>query len=93
MDFWDYFWLLLIFLPLAMMWGFALYDLFHRDDLGGGAKAVWLVVIVFLPFVGTFIYLTLRPRGATADERQLLAEEARGVAEGEAARRAATPSA
>ncbi len=93
MDFWDYFWLLLIFLPLALMWGFALYDLFGRDDLGGGAKAVWLVVIVFLPFVGTFIYLTLRPRGATPNERRMLAEEAQGVAEAEAARRPPAPAA
>jgi hypothetical protein len=92
MDFWDYFWLLLIFLPLAMMWGFALYDLFHRDDLGGAAKAVWLVVIIFLPFVGTFIYLTLRPRGATANERKMLDDEAAGVAAAEAARRPSAPA-
>jgi hypothetical protein len=92
MDFWDFFWLLVIFVPLTMMWGFSLYDLFHRDDLGGGAKAVWLVVIVFLPLVGTFIYLTLRPRGATSRERQMLAEEAAGVTAGRAAHQPSTPT-
>ena len=30
--FWENFFLLLIFLPLAMMWGFALIDIFRRDD-------------------------------------------------------------
>jgi hypothetical protein len=39
--FWETFFLLLIFLPLIMIWVFALLDVFRRDDLGGGWKALW----------------------------------------------------
>ncbi|WP_205328647.1 SHOCT domain-containing protein [Glycomyces sp. YM15] len=72
MSFWDFFWLLLIWLPLMMMWAFALLDIFRRDDLKGWLKALWVVVVVVLPFFGTLIYLIARPAGATAAEREAL---------------------
>jgi hypothetical protein len=31
--FWETFFLFLIFLPLALIWGFALLDIFRRDDM------------------------------------------------------------
>jgi hypothetical protein len=61
MDFWNVFWLLLIFIPLVMMWGFGVTDIFRRDDLSGGGKAVWLLVVLVLPLIGSLIYLALRP--------------------------------
>ena len=67
--FWQNFFLLLIFLPLAMIWGFALVDIFRRDDIGGGSKALWAVCVIVLPFLGTLIYLVTRPPGATKEER------------------------
>jgi len=73
-SFWNAFFLLLIFIPLVMIWAFAIIDIFRRDDLGGVAKAVWLVVVVVLPFVGTLVYLVARRPGATADERAAMAE-------------------
>lgn len=39
--FWQGFFLILIFLPLAFLWGFTLVDLFRRDDLSGWAVALW----------------------------------------------------
>ena len=69
MSFWDAFFLFLIYVPLIMVWGFAVFDIFQRDDLGGGAKAVWLVCVVLLPFVGTLIYLLFRRPGGTPEER------------------------
>jgi phospholipase D-like protein/putative oligomerization/nucleic acid binding protein len=69
MSFWDAFFLFLIYVPLIMVWGFAVFDIFRRDDLGGGSKALWLVVVVFLPFVGTLLYLLFRRPGATPEER------------------------
>ena len=42
MDFWDFFWLLFIFVPLVMVWAFALVDVFWRHDLSGGMKALWV---------------------------------------------------
>jgi hypothetical protein len=67
--FWETFFLFLIFLPLLMIWAFALVDIFRRDDMGGWAKALWVVAIFLVPFFGTLIYLIVRPAGATSEER------------------------
>jgi hypothetical protein len=71
-DFWDVFWLLFIFSPLAFMWGFVIVDIFRRDDIGGVMKAVWLLAVFVLPFLGSLIYLLFRPAGATAAERVMI---------------------
>lgn len=70
LDFWEAFWLLLIFIPLLLIWGFAIVDIFRRDDLSGWLKALWVVVVVIAPFFGTLIYLIFRRPGATPEERQ-----------------------
>ena len=36
-------------------------DIFARVDMGGWAKAGWLVVVFFLPVIGILIYLIARP--------------------------------
>jgi hypothetical protein len=61
MDFWDFFWLILIFVPLVMVWAYALVDVFWRHDLSGGMKALWVAAIFLLPFLGTLLYLIFRP--------------------------------
>ena len=73
-SFWENFFLLLIFLPLLMIWAFALVDVFRRDDMGGGSKALWVACIILVPFFGTLIYLVARPAGATREERQMIDE-------------------
>jgi hypothetical protein len=70
--FWENFFLLLIFLPLALVWGAALVDVFRRDDIGGFSKALWVACVILLPFFGTLIYLIARPAGATKQERAML---------------------
>lgn len=62
-------------------------DLFRDDSLGGGAKAVWLLFIWFVPFITLFIYLIARGGGmATRTQSQAqrqqeaAAEYIRGVA-------------
>ena len=32
-------------------------DIFRRHDIGGFAKAIWFIVIIFLPLIGSLIYL------------------------------------
>jgi Phospholipase_D-nuclease N-terminal len=59
--FWEAFFLLMIWVPLVMLWGFALFDIFRRGDLSGGAKALWVVLIFILPWLGVLIYLITRP--------------------------------
>jgi Phospholipase_D-nuclease N-terminal len=63
-DFWEWFFLLLIWVPLVMLWGVALIDIFKRDDMGGPTKALWIVIIFVLPWIGVFIYLIARPKTA-----------------------------
>jgi Phospholipase_D-nuclease N-terminal/Short C-terminal domain len=75
--FWENFFLLLIFLPLALIWGFALVDIFRRDDIGGISKALWVACVILVPFFGTLIYLVARPAGATEQERIMLDEASR----------------
>jgi hypothetical protein len=72
--FWETFFLFLIFLPLAMMWGFALVDIFRRDDIGGFSKALWVICVLLVPFFGTLIYLVTRPAGVTQQERVMIDE-------------------
>ncbi|WP_034593893.1 SHOCT domain-containing protein [Hamadaea tsunoensis] len=77
MDFWDVFWLLIIFIPLLMIWGFALVDIFRRDDMSGWLKALWVIVVILAPFFGTLIYLIFRRPGATPAERQAIDQASR----------------
>ncbi len=75
--FWDAFFLLLIFLPLAMLWAFALLDVFRRDDMAGGWKAIWVLCIILVPFFGTFVYLVFRKPGATYEKAAVASQAAR----------------
>jgi hypothetical protein len=34
-----------------------LADVFRRHDIGGGKKTIWIIFMVFLPFIGVFAYL------------------------------------
>ena len=62
--FWDVLWamviVLFIFIPLTMLWIFALVDLFSRRDIRW-RKVMWLMLIVFIPILGPLVYLLVRP--------------------------------
>ncbi len=60
MDFWDFFWTLAIWIPLILLWGFTLVDLFASSQ-AGIAKALWAIAIIFLPIIGVILYFALRP--------------------------------
>jgi hypothetical protein len=76
-SFWEAFVLLMIYVPLLLIWGTSMVDIFRRDDIGGGRKALWLVTVLVLPLLGTLIYLITRPAGATQRERQLIESASR----------------
>lgn len=56
----DILWTMLIFF-LWITWFWLLItvfaDIFRRRDIGGGAKTLWLIFTIVLPFLGVFIYL------------------------------------
>ncbi len=35
-------------------------DIFRSHDMGGGAKAVWVLFVIVLPFLGILVYLIAR---------------------------------
>jgi hypothetical protein len=49
-------------------------DVFRRHDIGGGAKTLWIILVIILPFVGVFIYLISQHAGI--EERNIKREEA-----------------
>ena len=56
------FWTILIFFAwVAWIWIAitVLIDLFRRRDLSGGAKALWVVFVIVLPFLGVLAYLLI----------------------------------
>ncbi len=63
--FWDVLWgsfiFSVIFVPLILLWGFALVDLFIRRGMSAISRVFWLIFIIFLPILGPIIYLLVRP--------------------------------
>jgi len=52
-------------------------DMFRRADIGGGAKAGWVVFSLLVPFIGVFTYLITQGRGmGERREQQLRAQRA-----------------
>jgi len=67
LSFLAYFFLLVIWIGLFLVWSFSIWDIFaRRHDLSGGAKAGYLILVIIIPFIGTVIYLVLRPRDLDA---------------------------
>jgi ABC-type multidrug transport system fused ATPase/permease subunit len=52
-----YFFLFIIWIWLLIM---VFMDVFRSHDLGGVAKALWVIFIIILPFLGVFVYLIAR---------------------------------
>jgi len=61
-----YFFLFFIWIWIAIT---VVIDIFRSKDLGGFAKALWVVFVIFLPYLGVFIYLIAR--GGKMHERQV----------------------
>jgi hypothetical protein len=52
-----YFFLFIIWIWLLIM---VFMDIFRSHDMGGWAKALWVIFIIILPFLGVFVYLIAR---------------------------------
>jgi hypothetical protein len=76
MGFWDLMWSMIFFFFWFMaIWIFiSLFaDIFRRNDLSGGWKAIWILVLFWLPFLGALIYIISRPK-VTAQDVQLMTQ-------------------
>ena len=54
---WFFLWMLWIFLVVRII-----MDIFSSDDMGGWAKAGWVIMVIILPLFGVLIYLIVRGR-------------------------------
>ena len=72
MSFWDFFWLLIcsyILVAYLILLFHIVVDVFRDPDLGGGAKALWIIGLIVVPFLIALIYVVTRGRGMA--ERRL----------------------
>ena len=65
--------LTMLYFFLWIAWLFLLFriilDIFRSHDLGGWGKALWTILILFVPFLGVLIYVIAR--GSSMQERDL----------------------
>ncbi len=54
-----------IFFAWIMCLFYVFADIFRSRDIGGGAKTLWCIFIIVLPFLGVFVYLIARGGGMT----------------------------
>ncbi len=61
--------LLSLFWTMLLFFGFVVWiwllvvvfgDIFRSHDIGGFAKAMWVLLVIFLPLIGVLIYLIAR---------------------------------
>lgn len=77
MPFWSLLWVFLdalFFVAYLVAVFYIVWDLFSDHDLNGWWKALWIIFLVFVPFITALVYVIARGRGMA--ER---AQQRRGV--------------
>lgn len=87
MNLWQDFWQILVWMLWAVVlisYLFALFaiigDLFRDHKLNGWWKAVWIVFLVFLPFLTALVYIIARGQGM-AERSERAARDAESAAQ------------
>jgi hypothetical protein len=65
-SFWIFIWITAIFI-----WVRCVFDMFSDKSLGAWGKVGWAILLIFVPWLGAFIYLIAR--GKSMGERQMAA--------------------
>lgn len=64
----EIFWTILVFFAFVV-WLMILFtvlsDIFRRHDTTGARKVMWIILIILLPYLGTFVYLITQHSGIT----------------------------
>ena len=90
MDLWSwiawFFWVFVFFAYLMVLFSI-IGDLFRDSELNGWLKAIWIVFLIFVPFLTALVYLIARGNGMTkrglaqaAEQRKLQDEYIRQTA-------------
>lgn len=74
--FWDLilsmFWFMLLFAWIMLLFHI-IADIFRDRELSGGAKALWCLFLIFIPWLGALVYLIVR--GDSMAERSVKAAQ------------------
>ena len=62
MSWWEFFFVMLVLLPVLVIWLGCVIDAISRPDLNLMMKAGWVLFILALPVLGALLYIILRPR-------------------------------
>ena len=93
MDFWSwiawFFWSF-VFIAYLMVIFSIIGDIFRDPGLNGGLKALWIILLVFVPFLTALVYLIAR--GSGMSQRSRREARAMGDAQDEYIRRVAGSS-
>lgn len=54
--------LLFVCIPLALMWVYALIDIFLHPGLSIMSRVIWLLVVLVIPLLGALVYILFRPK-------------------------------
>jgi hypothetical protein len=77
-SFWDFFWFIIIsyvFIAYLMMLFNIIGDIFRDRELPGIAKGVWMVALIFVPFVTAIVYLISRGSGMAQRQYQAVEQQ------------------
>jgi hypothetical protein len=92
--FWSMLWFFFLFIWITILFHI-LSDLFRDHSLSGVAKTLWVLFLVFLPFVAVLVYMFTRGQGMAeraAAHQQRAQQEFAGYVRDVAADGAATPT-
>ena len=82
-NFWDIVWLMIstfVFIAYLIIMFQIVVDLFRDHELGGFAKVLWIIGLIFLPFLTAIVYIIARGSGM-ARRQQASMQKARSETE------------
>lgn len=91
-NFWDFFWATLVFFLLVSYLSllfFVLADIIRNREMGRWVKFVWILLLVFLPFLTALAYLIAHGQSMTL-RAEALNEMSRGQVAGSASKEETT---
>jgi type VI protein secretion system component VasK len=56
---WSFLWFVMFFIWIWLLIS-VFGDIFRSSDLSGWAKAIWVIFVIFIPYLGVFVYLIAR---------------------------------
>ncbi len=71
---WSMLWFFLFFIWIWLL-VMVFVDVFRSHDMGGFAKALWVIFIIVLPYLGVFVYLIARGHKMSEHAQQAAQEQ------------------